>query len=693
MKMSAVLSVPVRGLLMWLLLCGGGTPAVCAQPDEERADVDTGGLTIEATAGWDGVVDTTKPVPVSFSISNWSGREIDGRMILSDPVNGHEVSLGEVFVSQESSRTLSSIQAFSDWNECFATLYDGYRVVWRRELPLTTGRGFHSDSVFVLCVEEGGRAAPLPEAESQATKDKRPPAVRIQEDGWPIESLGVKPWQMPRHPGPLSAVQVVVIPEQTSVDLLNAAQWQALADWMCQGGMVVAYGGDSAVAEHLLTLVPLGADPQEGNGAFLTRRVGLGVLATCSLPLFGSDSREAAGMIAPMIRRRSRFHASSHFQAMYPHQYRSGQADSNRAKILGFFAAYMFLSGCVTIALFRQSRRRIAIWTVTVVTGASVMAAILGGMLRVSEGDLRWMSVTQAGAGGAVQIGRLEAQSSGGRNTQVGVSGQHVDLQRVEWNSPRYSYGYYELQDQAGWVPFTWQPSLAENQSDLYRVTTSMAPWGLQRLQATAYVPEIRRLRCELTFKPAVVGDEEAAEETTESEGGNWSEMSVGPAGSFRLKATNPLPMAVREGWLIIGCALQNHQSNVKPLPGTLNIAEVASRDEDRIEVYHRQRLQGIQAEGDIDVTFDADWSEKDYWQLRESWFNVQGGGEFSFPRLSPIETTAAWFVGRLAESPTLAVERGWSEFLVNDEIHLYVQQLRPEEIPELSKLSAPDPR
>ena len=69
--------------------------------DRSAGDIDTAGLVIEASLGWDGTVDQSTPIPVSFLIRNSSDRIIEGHLTLSDRMSGHEVPLGKIIVAPE----------------------------------------------------------------------------------------------------------------------------------------------------------------------------------------------------------------------------------------------------------------------------------------------------------------------------------------------------------------------------------------------------------------------------------------------------------------------------------------------------------------------------------------------------------------------------------------------------------------
>ena len=122
----------------------------------DRSDVDSAGLAIEASAGWDSMASRSTPVPISFLIDNSSERIIKGRFTLFDPLTGRFVNLGEVVVSPGAARRFATIQTMTDWYECFATFADGDRVLWRRELHLFDPKVPDSRGPFHPALEHQG---------------------------------------------------------------------------------------------------------------------------------------------------------------------------------------------------------------------------------------------------------------------------------------------------------------------------------------------------------------------------------------------------------------------------------------------------------------------------------------------------------------------------------------------------------
>jgi hypothetical protein len=226
-------------VVLAMLLMVVAESEVSAQTRGPRDDVDTGGLTVEAVAGWDGTVDQSMPVPISLLLSNYSGRDLDGTRTLTNPASGDRLSLGKVYISQAGTRTFTSIQALPDWYECYVSLSEAGQLIWRRELPISTGKTFDPTTNFALLIEDSDRRLQLPRvgrAASGSSEWVNNDTGVAGSGGRRVDCLTAKPWQIPKHPGPLTAVQAVVFPEEVADDILNEVQWQAVARWMCQGG-------------------------------------------------------------------------------------------------------------------------------------------------------------------------------------------------------------------------------------------------------------------------------------------------------------------------------------------------------------------------------------------------------------------------------------------------------------------------
>jgi hypothetical protein len=666
-----------RTLLAGLMLFVGASPAI-AQTDETRDDSDTPGLVIEATAGWDGTVDQSAPVPISFLISNYSKRPIEGQFVLSDPMNGHVVLLGEVYIAPEGTRRFTSIQSLTNWFECFATLEFGGHVLWRRELALHTGNTFLANVNYALLIDDSGRTLPLPGATNTAGLQVSTELTVAGEAGRQIECLTVKSWQVPNHPGAIIVAQAVLFPERSgAIKSLNRIQWQALAEWMCLGGTIFVHNESADIVDRLNELAPLEAGERMPSGEDSVRRVGLGAIHEYSLPLFSSGGETMRQQIATAVANLPKHHITTITGSAGINNHQVGRADINRGLVVAFFVLYTFISGAVTLVLFRLTRRRIALYTVTVVLGASVLSGVLGGILRVSEGDLRWMTVTQSGAGGLVQIGRIDVQSAGGRNKTVAISGERTDLQSVG-TPPRY---YSWNQRPMGYPPFSWQPNLAKSDTGIYKVNVPMTPWGIRRLYATAYDKTSQGMDFNLKFEPHIL---------PRSEDGAESDSTDMPAGDFSLTLVNRFPFDVSDCWLVIGAtrwasgqtiSQQGNRSGLLSYFPRPPQAVVPTKD-GLIDVYHMKQLHSLPSDEIRTESFEAEFEFKNAdWDMSRTF----QGGSVTPPRISRLGTASAWIIGRIQNPPGLSIDRAGTDFVPQESLHLFIQEIRPENMPDAS--------
>jgi hypothetical protein len=673
----------VSRIILILLLALVCSSVATAQPDGSQKDIDSPGLVIDAIAGWDGTVDRRTPIPVSFLIRNDSDRIIEGDLRLSDPVNGHEVVLGEIVVAPGSSRRFSSIQAMPNWFSCFASLTVKKQVLWRRELPLTTGQEFHANLNFALFIDNSGRRLQFTGAISDAVAFAASNNPVAEEQGRPVRCLTVKSWQVPNHPGPLVVAQAIVFPEGGDVADLNPVQWQAVAEWMCQGGLVFVHQESREICDRLIDAAPLDADAEVPRDQFVARRCGLGVLCKYRQPLFSSDGTESRQSIGETIARLTKRHVSTLLDSAFLINRVEGRAEWNRLLVIAFFGCYTLFFAVATFLLFRLSQRRIGACTLIVVIGAAILAGLLGGYLRLSRGDLRWITVTETcGTGGGVQTGWIEVQSAGGRNTNVAIQGERAGLQLIAGSEPRYIPWNRRQTD---YEPFTWQPNLAVTESDTYHIGVPMTPWGSRRLHATAFRRELRALEFELKFEPATspTGNDGAVPNSTGM-----------PAGGFSLKVVNHLPFDINDCWLLVGVSQNSSEQSASrpasPVPRSgrrpRSPRTVADSAAGSIDLYHKTHLRVLRAGATREESFPAkfqdmhdNWYETYNWDLGKQLPN----GSLNSLRISRLGAASAWIIGRVEHSPAMTIDERRTDFIAQESMHILIQEIRPEDMPD----------
>lgn len=703
-------------LLMLAVLPLAVPTCVLAQEevDETRKDIDTPGLMIEAAAGWDSTLGQGSGIPIALLITNQSGEIIRGEVILHDPLYGNEVSLGEVVIAPNTSRRLSTIQAMSNWYECLAEFRSGGDVLWRRDLPLNTGKDFFANISYALFVDDGGRNLQLPGAIVDSTSVGSNSMQIAPTAGRPVQCLTAKTWQVPNHHGPMIPVQAMIFREGAKDKTLNKIQWKAVAEWMCHGGIVFVHEKSEELVAALAKASPLKSKAIEtsADGTFSIRRIGLGAIYEYSQPLFTPEGNATRKQIAQTVSQLPKHHLTTLVSTGFLHNPRGGRADRNRFLIVGFFLLYAFLSGVVSIMLFRLTQRRIAIYTLIVVSGACVLSAVLGGLLRFSEGDLNWMTVTQAGPGGAVQVARIEIQSSGGRSTQVAVKGHHPDLQFTGRAHRRY---YYWNQEQTGIGPFTWQRNQAtgEGAEDAYQIDVPMTPWGSRRLYGSAFKPNLPRLGFKIEFAKSAQPPQPPTQPPTmpgdlgvdSAETGLTEEPTIPPAvvaapGTATVTLVNHLPYDLVDLWLVVGVSPQAAAPVAGPVPipvqpgqpirrgpqMTIGVVQPANVPTD---LYQMKHIPDLAAGASHKEIFGVAFQQfRNAWDLHRAWEH----GQITLPRVSRFGTASAWIVGRLKTSPILSIDRKRCDFFPHEGLHLYVQEILPEDIPAAAEFFPPPP-
>ena len=644
---------------MWLLI--GLYPVFGFAQPRHQSDADFPGLHVEAEAGLGGFLDVHRPIPVSFLLRNDSGRDIEGVLTLTGGMFASEINLGEVVVSPGSTRRLTTIQSTEDWSDCSATLTRGSRVLWRRMLDLNTGHVFEKESSHVLFIDANGRNFDLPPIGIKVDSQHDHAGRRISGPrGRHVRSLTAKPWQLPNHPGPLLGVQIIVFPDGLADRDLNMAQWNAIAQWVCEGGILYVHKSAPEIVKRLLQIAPLNADFVDQSNSNSMRRVGLGAIVEFDRSVMTGDSSEIRNEIAETASRLSHNQIYSFDDLTVIPNMKIRQADQNRNTIIGLFVVYAILVSGGGFFLCRCSQKVIAGYTISVVLLASVVAAGLGRYLSVCPGELRWETLTEVGIGGAVQTARIEVQSTGNRSTSVAVKGPAADLQYV--GIAHHPYSYYPAS--CGYSPFTWQPNRAAGESDICQITVPMSPWGRRRCHATAFQRGYQPLDIELSFLP--------------SDPDNHQQMRINgamPAGKFSLKVKNRLPFDLKDCSLVVsttnlvtlipGQAQQQSQGSpykVARQPGF-------NPDDERLKEHYHIHDFSLLAPGE---TYEQSFSTS--FQLAHD-FRWKFGRFASF-HISRHGSASAWIFARVAKSPILEIDESRSDFVAEEGTHYLVQQI-----------------
>ena len=108
------------------------------------------------------------------------------------------------------------------------------------------------------------------------------------------------------------------------------------------------------------------------------------------------------------------------------------------------------------------------------------------------------------------------------------------------------------------------------------------------------------------------------------------------------------------------------------------------------IDAYHMENNVGrIPAGKKIEVSFTANFQVQYHrWDRTTSFQNAQ----FTLPRISRLGTANAWIIARLEDSPILNIDEQRTEFVPHQEMHLFVQEILPEDMSAAAALLLPDP-
>lgn len=658
-----------------------------AQDDEQRKRVDTNGLIIEATLGWDGFIDTGNPVPVSLLLVNSSDRIVEGRLFLVDP-DKREIFLDDITLAQQTTRRFATIRDISNWFECYAEFRSlDNKVLWRRELSFNTGNDFSTTNKnFVLLVDDSGRRLILPKKKivlGSATLGEYQRVAVAGKNGRDVVSLNAKSWQIPDHPAALVPIQAIVFPEALPVRQLNRLQWRCVAEWICEGGTVFVHKDSQDVVSSLVKASPLSFEMIEAESDLPVRAMGLGQMREYGQQLFSSAGKETSKQIADQVRHLAGSRVRDVVNDIFVNSPDvQTEAQLNRIYVAGLFGIYTLFIGLFALLMFRFSRRKVAIYTVFVVTAASIAAGAIGVMLKYSRGDLKWASVTYIGAGGAVQFARLDIQSSGGRNENVAIKGLTPDLQFTGERTSNRNASWYGAEPPDANPPFDLQTNqFGTSVSDAFQVKVRMTPWGRRQLHALDY-KQLTGLDLKLTYTP----DE------------NDKQRAL-PSGDFQLEIGNPAGLQVGECWLLLGVSRYSEDETVSEsssyrIDNYGNLVEVTSQsgvDDGMVDTYQTVSIRTIPVKGKTETkNFKAAFrrSNDDYGYGGYGYnpYNVSEytqSGRFTFPRLDQTGTAKAWLFAVVGKSPILQIDEANTEFVPHNEVHLVVQEISPANMPD----------
>jgi hypothetical protein len=162
------------------------------------------------------------------------------------------------------------------------------------------------------------------------------------------------------------------------------------------------------------------------------------------------------------------------------------------------------------------------------------------------------------------------------------------------------------------------------------------------------------------------------------------------PAGVFSLKVVNRLPFDIKECWLVIGVSRKSSEqpvaeqagpnARIRPRAGFANTVTPSATG--LIDVYHKQHLHVLPAGAVREDAFQSQFQVMhNNWDLAIQLPN----GSLNIPRISRFGAASAWIMGRLEHSPIMTIDEQRSDFIPQEHLHLFVQEIRPEDMPDAS--------
>jgi hypothetical protein len=479
-------------------------PAGHAQVTVTAAKTDYPGLDIQAEFGWDGCIDARTPTPISFLISNNSQDVLEGTLVLREPNTFRTLVLQNLTVGPGSIRQFGSIIHLTDWEQCEASWEGPRGILWTRPLSLIGLRQYAPDKAALLYVEEGGRSLKFPTPTGVPVSAGTLPGdfVPASGIGQQVTPISIPPWQLPVHPGPLTVLRGLVLADTLKPESLNDAQWNALARWLCMGGLVFVSQNSERLSDRLLEACPLRADGPPTDSPRLL--VGAGCLYRLPGPQGTADEQQLQhvaeivslepGRVLPEICR-----------SLEQEDWSAPASEVTLVRVMSVLLIYAALSS-LTLLMFRSTRRWILIWTTGVVALACLGAIAAGISVRMSRGDMVWAVIAEPGAGGIVETAVLKLNSAGGSNFRTALTGRMPDLQ-INHAEPdrRFNYYYNPNSGEAmlrTWPAFSLTPNLTPDKSGLCTVSVPISPWGERHLRAVDFRSLQSPLQLQLDYQP-----------------------------------------------------------------------------------------------------------------------------------------------------------------------------------------------
>lgn len=546
-------------MLIWLL--AGCWLPLQAQQSMQRIPgrQDYPGLDIQAAVGWEAVSCSLHPQAISLWISNSSTTVLEGQVLLRNPQTGETRSLGEVAVGPGGTRQFGMVAALGGWDNCELYWEGSDAVLWARQLvvPGEPGAASALNTHPGLFVEDSRRRFLLPPRQvltqsaqlNRLTGTSTEPASETDFAtlSGMQELATIPPWQLPVHPGPLTAVKSVLLSPQLSAERISEVQYRALARWVALGGVVFVAEESQQMFERLrehLPLQPRPATTQDGLtihycGQGSIRQFAAAELGQANSAVMSAVGETIAAAISSPLFAKLRQHSAA--QSRHPQS-----TELRIAAMLTLFGLYA-VAAALPILMFRSPRRRQISWVVGVVLTTSVGAGVLGFAIRNSRGDVSLHTLSWIGDGCLVQTASIDLKNAGSGDLYQGVRGREPELQVNEsiveddvlFAGMLGAFGPFGWSDPAGrpaWPPFNLKNSTSTDPA-LSRIAVPPSPWSRRQVTGVDMMPLEGRL--EVVLELVGDGGEEAMEK--------WNRVASFPNCKLRVRLRNSLPFTLSE--------------------------------------------------------------------------------------------------------------------------------------------------
>lgn len=641
------LFMPIAAMLLWSF-----AESAAAQMQRVSDQPDYPGLDIQMTLGWDGRFEFNGPLPISLLASNQSAEVLEGDLLLENSETREVIRLGELVVGPRSVKKYSTIRQIQSWVTAVVRFTDGDTIFWERQIPISSEGSFPESGCYLLFLDDGGRELnlknPIATAREASAYDEsgvlsptllQPTAFHAEAPGMrPVIPVAVRSWEFPRHHGPLTLAQGLVLDVDTSPQILDEQQWSVLGRWIATGGIVFLPEQNAELQQALREKLPFPGT----QGADGTTSVGAGEIRLYPGQLFDPGGNDTAVSIARRLSGRAR---SMLYQELVPQGINPGSTPHSAAssqKIILLFLGYMLATGCVLL-MYQRSRRYLRGYLAVVVLTTSAFAGAVGVSIRRSEGDLYWQSISEIGGGGLVQVGNLRVTSAGGSNFRLAATGSGVDLQVCEREVSRRSLfgglvrsGSQRISSQPPFtLPADWSAGFPGSAA---AIEVPVVPWNSREVTAHAFRELPGDFSLQLGFRSSGSG--------TPTRSGFKKDYRPLLEGSWSVRTRNET-----------GLALNDMSLKIRFCPGSFSVG-------------HR-RVYAL----NLDV--EKPWSPQQEWDEENIWSDNRTEGLLS-------GELVAWVEGTLPQSPTLQIDAERSEFeQYGRPVHWFIWRVPPEAIPE----------